>query len=294
MVIIKITKEELKSIKCLYGIEDKFVNTSDKVIKYINKLIKKKKYFFNFIVNNDLMGIDPAFRKPKKLKIFLKDRQYTINEGNLVFFNIKLSFDVIFKNEIDKIGLSNYNYATIFGKGPTFRMIDKNKELNELRCAINQASNVAKDVDFLCMNDHHNIFKIDLDTYKNLKYLLIPEYLHINQQSCVEGYFVNILEYLDGKFFGNLIVYNLITSKKKTPYFIDLKTAKTSGNNCFEFICINTKIKKVDIYGMAKKSKNNYNNKFVGNGNYTDFIIDRIIKVLDKCSDEYKVKYLLN
>ena len=255
MVIIKITKEELKSIKCLYGIEDKFVNTSDKVIKYINKLIKKEKYFFNFIVNNDLMGIDPAFRKPKKLKILLKDRQYTINEGNPVFFYIKLSFDVIFKNEIDKIGLNNYNYATIFGKGPTFRMIDKNNELNELRCAINQASNVAKDVDFLCMNDHHNIFKINEETYKNLKYILIPEYMHISQEFSKDGYFGNILNYLDGKFFGNLIIYNLKTSKKYTKYIITLDTAQSSGNNCFEFIGRYTQIKKVNIYGMSVKSK---------------------------------------
>lgn len=294
MNIIKLKKEEIKYVKCFYGLKENMINTSNNVREYLNKCCCSNIYFITLKINNINMGCDPFPGKQKKFNLHFRDKQYNLKENDDIYFNIKLSFNVVFKNEINNIGLNEYNYATIFGKGPTFKMVDKNEDLVELRCAINQASNVAKDVDLLCMNDHHNLFKIELDTYKNLKYILIPEYLHVNQKSCNEGYFVNILNYLDGKFFGNLIIYNLITSKKKTEYFIDLNTAQSSGNNCFEFICINTKIKKVDIYGMAKKSKKNYNDIFVGNGNYTNNIIDIIIRFLNKCSNEYKVKYLLN
>lgn len=294
MNIIKLKKEEIKYIKCFYGLKENMINTSNNVREYLNKSCCSNIYFITLKINNNNMGCDPFPGEQKKFNLHFRDKQYNMKEGDDIYFNIKLSFNVVFKNEIDKIGLNKYNYATIFGKGPTFKIVDKNEELVELRCAINQASNIVKDVDFLCMNDHDNLFKIELDTYKNLKYLLIPEYLHINCQFDKKGYFGNILEYLDGKFFGNLIVYNLITSKKKTPYFIDLKTATTSGNNCFEFICRYTNIKNVDIYGMGIKSKNNYNNIFVGNGNYTDKIIDIMICVLNNCSKQYGVKYILN
>lgn len=294
MNIIKLKKEEIKYIKCFYGLKENMINTSNNVREFLNKCVSSNIYFITLKINNNNMGSDPFPGKQKNFNLHFRDTQYNLKEGDNIYFNIKLSFNVVFKDEINKIGLNKYNYATIFGKGPTFKIIDKNEDLVELRCAINQASNIAKDVDFLCMNDHHNLFKIELDTYKNLKYLLIPEYLHINQKPCDEGYFVNILEYLDGKFYGNLIIYNLMTSKKKTEYFIDLNTAQSSGNNCFEFICINTKIKKVNIYGMGKKSKNNYNDIFVGNGNYKDNVIDRIVSVLSNCSQVYKVKYLIN
>lgn len=294
MNIIKLKKEEIKYVKCFYGLKENMINTSNNVREYLNKFCYNNIYFITLKINNNNMGCDPFPGKSKKFNLHFRDKQYFLKEGDYIYFNIKLSFNITFKNEINKIGLNKYNYATIFGKGPTFKIIDKNEDLVELRCAINQASNIAKDVDFLCMNDHHNLFKIELDTYKNLKYLLIPEYLHINCRFDKKGYFGNILEYLDGKFFGKLIVYNLKSSMKITKYIIDLNTALSSGNNCFEFICMYTKIKKVDMYGIGIKSKENYNKIFVGNGKYKDDIIDYIVKVLNLCSNEYKVNYSLN
>lgn len=294
MNIIKLKKEEIKYVKCFYGLKENMINTSNYVREYLNKCCSNNIYFINLKINNSNLGNDPFPGKQKKFNLHFRDKQYNLKEGDDIYFNIKLSFNITFKNEINKIGLNKYNYATIFGKGPTFKMIDKDINKNELRCAINQAANIAPEVDLLCMNDHHNIFLIDDKTYNNLKYLLIPEYLHIKQISCNEGYFVNVMNYLDGKFFGNLIIYNLITSKIKTPYIIDLDTAITSGNNIFEFICRYTDIKNVNIYGMGIKGKTNYNEIFVGNGNYTNDIIDIIIRVLNNFSNKYKVKYLLN
>ena len=184
-----------------------------------------------------------------------------MKEGDDIYFNIKLSFNVIFKNEINKIGLNKYDYATIFGKGPSFKIIEKKS--NELRCAINQASNIAKDVDFLCMNDHHNLFKIDLDTYKNLKYLLIPEYLHIDGKFNKKGHWFKVYDYLKDKFNGEIIIFNLRTCKYKNTQFIDIPRCKTTSNVAVNFICIflNSYIKEINTYGIGIISNKNYNEK---------------------------------
>ena len=90
--------------------------------------------------------------------------------------------------------------------------------------------------------------------------VLLTEALHLGydvaQIACNEGYFVNILEYLNNKFFGKLIVYNLKTSKFNSNYIIDLDTAQSSANNCFEFIAKFMKVKKVDLYGIGIYKKN--------------------------------------
>ncbi len=146
----------------------------------------------------------------------------------------------------------------------------------------------------MCMNDSHNIFKINNETYRKLKYLLIPEYMHINQKSCKEGYFDTIFEYLDKKFFGNLIIYDLSSSKKKTDYILNLNTCQSSGNNCFEFIGKYTNIKLIDLYGIGLRNKNKYNKLFVGNGVYNEEIIERMQRLLKKNAETYKLIYNLN
>ena len=131
----------------------------------------------------------------------------SFNKNDYLINNTKLSFDIIFKNNIDN-EFKEYNNATIFGKGPTFKNVDK----KELRCCINQASNIVQNVDFICMNDYHNIFKINDIAYSIVKYLLIPEYLHINQiykRWLFYKYFI-LYKY---NFFGKLIIYNLKTSE---------------------------------------------------------------------------------
>jgi hypothetical protein len=295
MIIIKLKKNEIKFIECFYGLDKKLVNTSNKVREYLNTCVKNKIFFISLKINNNTIGEDPVPGKSKIFNLHFKEIEiYNIKENKTIYFCIELSFNIVFKNTIDKIKLDKYNYATIFGKGDSFKLVDKKE--NELRCAINQAANIAKDVDFLCMNDHHNLFKIDIDTFKNLKYILIPEYLHVKRIYDVRGYFVNILDYLNDKFFGNLIIYNLITAPTKTKYIIDLNTAISSGNNCFEFISKYTNIKDIDIYGIGVPSKvnKNYNDIFVGNGDYTAHQLNIIKTLIKECSLEYKNKYKLN
>ena len=246
MSIINLKINDIKNLECNYGLNNNVINVTDIIKNILNDKINNKIYFIKIKVNNNLVKKDPILGKKKNLYIKLANNNFKIEENKILFFNIKLFFNIIFKDNIANAELNKYNYATIFGKGPTFKVIDKKD--NELRCAINQASNIAKDVDLLCMNDHHNLFKIELDTYKNLKYILIPEYLHIKEVFNKKGYFGNILNYLDGKFFGSLIIYNLITSKVKTPYFINLNTGISSGNTIYEFLCRYTNVSKINLF----------------------------------------------
>ena len=214
MNFITISKEDVNSINGFYGSNNK-INVSE-ILKKILNLNIKKKYFIIIKVNNITFKKDPDVNKPKKLYLKINDKSYEFKEQTILYFNLKFSFNLVLKHNFDNLNFNQYNYATIFGKGPSFKNVDKKDK--ELRCAINQAGDFANDVDFMCMNDSHNIFKINNKTYKKLKYLLIPEYMHINQKSCNEGYFVNIFEYLNNKFFGNLIIYDLMSSKKNKLY----------------------------------------------------------------------------
>lgn len=291
MIIIKIKNSDINSLDCKYGLDDKIINVTNIIKNNIQKYVNNKKYILNLCINNKLFNCDPVPHKIKKLYIKFNNYNNQINEKKKIIFLINFSFDIILKKDINNLNFPNY--ATIFGKGPTFKNIDKNK--NELRCAVNQAANMAKNVDLLCMNDHHNVFKIQLETYKELKYILIPEYLHIKRSFNIEGYFINILDYLNNKFYGSLIIYNLLTSSIKNPSLIDLDTAITSGNNIYEFLCKFTNVSKVDIYGMGVYSHNkNYNDLFVGNGHYDNENINRIKLCLEDCFKKYKVKYKIN
>ena len=169
MFIINLKINDIKNLECNYGLNNNVINVTDIIKNILNDKINNKIYFIKIKVNNNLVKKDPILGKKKFIYKKLANNNFKIEENKFVIFNIKLSFNIIFKNNIANAGLNKYNYATIFGKGPTFKIIDKKD--NELRCAINQASNIAKDVDLLCMNDHHNLFKIELDTYKNLKYI---------------------------------------------------------------------------------------------------------------------------
>ena len=45
---------------------------------------------------------------------------------------------------------------------------------------------------------------------------------------------------------------------------------------------------------MAIKSKQYYHDNFIGNGLYSNKIIDIIVHVLNQCSNKYHVKFKLN
>lgn len=296
MNIIKLSENDINKLLCQYGSNKVKISRTRMIRDYIIEKFNRNIYFFKININNDFFNGDPDYGVEKYFFLNINGKNSAYQEGTDIFFYYKLSFDIVFLNDINKLSKeidNNYNYATIFGKGPTFRNIEKKD--NELRCAVNQAANIASNVDLICMNDRHNAFKIEIDTYKNLKYILIPEYLHIEQLFNIDGYFVNLLSYFNNIFFGKLIIYNLNTSKMNTPYFMTLKTEYTSGNSIFEFLGKVTNIKNVDIYGMGVYIENqNYNNLFIGNGNYTEEHINIIIRNLNYVKDNYNIEFNIN
>lgn len=295
MKILNIKIDKINNLKCYYGnSKKKEFDKSNILINYIKDQDKHNNCFFKFVANNGNMKGDPLPNVLKKCIINYEENNFEIQENQYFYIYIVKTFDIIYKNKMVKLTKElnkNYDKITIFGKGPTF--INVPKKDKELRCAINQASNLVDNVDFICMNDQHNVFKINDNVYKNLKYLLVPEYMHIKQKFNIDGHFSKIFNYLDGKFFGKVIVYNLKTSHCNNNIFINLKTALTSANNCFEFLAEYSNIKNAHTYGIGMNCEVNYHNIFNGNGIYDANRINLIKKSFNSIARN-KIKLVIN
>lgn len=191
---------------------------------------------------------------------------------------------------------SSYKYCRIFGKGPTFQ--DKEKSDNILHITANQASNEVTQVDMVVVNDLHNIDKINDSVYENLKFLLIPEYIHNNWTCDKDVTWRNVYEKVKNKFNGYYIIYNLFSSPSPNPNLITLESKKSSCNNACDFVCkyLNSFIIQIDCYGIGFKGRNEkfYHDKFIGNGYYD---IARLLSItcnIKKVCEEYKIKFILN
>lgn len=286
---INISIFDYNNIKCIYGLDKKTKDVSNIIKKYIIASINNNNKIINLKVSNKLFYGDPYPNKVKNLNIKYNKLNINIRENNHFIIKLVYPKNVILSRDIDvlKNEFDNYKFATIFGKGPTFKNIPKNN--NELRGAINQAANMIDGVDIICMNDMHNIYKINNSVYKKLKYLVIPQYMHVNQKFSKDGYFLKVLEYLTDKFNGKIIIYNLITSPKKNNLFISMETAISSANNLFEFISKFTDIKEINTFGIGVNTKENYHGLFSGNGTYDEIAIHRIIKNLNIIKAKYNI-----
>lgn len=281
---ISITDKDKNKIKYYYGLNENYVD----ITNIVNNLLKQKEFF---TITNKIIGIDPVPNKVKKLKVVYNSNEYFFEERATFRLNYVFPKNVYDISKINDI-MNEYDKVTIFGKGPTFKKVEKKK--GELRCAINQASNIIDNVDLICMNDEHNIDLVKDNVYKNLKYLLIPEYQHVKQKFSKDGHWLNVYKKLKGKFNGIYIIYNLRTNPIPNEKFITLPSTFTSANNCVDFICIFTKIKIINLYGIGVNSKQNYNKLFIGNGHYTIDRTERIKTLINNICYKYKVKCMFN
>lgn len=177
-----------------------------------------------------------------------------------------MNIKVITKKNLHELDMFNeFNVCIVYGKGPTFRN-DIEKQPKELRCAINQACNYLDNVDMVCCNDAISIYDIDKNKLKNIKFLLIPEYLHLNNEFNVDGYWEkSIYNHVKDYFNGYYIIYNLNTNENSNENLITLDTAITSTNNLIEFISKFTNIKKIITYGFGVLSNQKYSKYFTDN-----------------------------
>ena len=202
---------------------------------------------------------------------------------------------IIKKNNINTLinDFQNISKVRIFGKGVTFNNILKSSN-EEFHIGINQTVNELSQCDMLVINDLHNIYLIKDEVFTKLKYILTPEYLHINGLFNLNGKWTKVYDYLiQKKFIGKYVIYNLKTNPNPTSDYIDLPSCSTSCNNAVDFTCIflNKYIKNIECYGIGIFSNtNNYNKIFVGNGKYNKEHTDKIQELIkDICK-----KYLIN
>ncbi len=285
MTTINIYKYKLVSAH--YGINKQCVN----VTSIIKNIIDKKINIFK--VNNKTMGSDPCNKRVKELTIKMEKKVFIIKEGLPVIFiyNDK----VITLDNIDKLKLfSQYKIARIFGKGPSFKNIIKKND-NELHIAVNQASNLIDTCDVLIINDLHNIDKVKDDTIRKLKFIILPEFLHIKWKFNIKGHWSVVFDKIHNLFTGHYIIYNLRTSRYKNKNLISLPSTITSANTVNDFICLYLKkyIKRIDFYGIGIIGKN-YHKDFIGYGNYNNARIIKIKKNIHDMCKKHKVSFTIN
>ena len=151
----------------------------------------------------------------------------------------------------------SYKKCIIFGKGPTFQILDKKDYIDTAFICVNETINYIDNCDLLVCNDIESIEKIDKKKLHNCKNILIPYYIHKNSRSHKNIDYKNVIQLIEKDFTNNLIIYNLVTGCKKHKEFPSLQTAQTSSHTAFEFIAIFIKnITKVDFYGFATDGDN--------------------------------------
>ena len=284
MSTINLYNNKLKN--AYYGIKKK--NRID--VKDIVEIYVKKNNIF--VVNNQVFNCDPCIDQIKFLYIITELRKYKIKENHICCFIYEKN--IINIHNIDELNLfSNINLVRIFGKGPTFKNIRKRND-NELHFGINQTANFLDDIDVLVINDLHNIYKIDKNVFKKLSYVLIPEFLHINKTFNEKGNWIQVYHHIKDVFKGYYIIFNLFSNINSNPHLITINIGTSSVNTATQFVCDYFKnLKKIEFYGTGVKSTLNYNNHFVGNGDYINSnFIDRIVRDIKKsCKD---ISYTLN
>lgn len=282
------------SICALYGSgPDNVINVSNIIQQVIEKEQSK------LIINNTTMGNDPCKGSKKILNLTINNQSYKIKEKSVIFFTYNKSVitkKVIVKENIKLLNdlFSKYKSVRIFGKGPTFKDIEKKDD--DLYIGINQTVNLLKKCDVLALNDLHNINKIDIKVFPKLKFIIIPEYLHIEWKFDKKGHWTVIYDKIKDYFNGYYIVFNLVTSKFPNPLLLDLSIGISTANTVNEFVCkyLKKHITKINFHGIGIKSSQNYHEQFIGFGYYNDRRIEYIRNNLQTTCMNNKISFAIN
>jgi len=260
-------------------------------------IVKKNNLLFNKVIKNKIninkpININNTINKPN-----IKDNTINkpININNTINkSNTKDNIIILTKDNINLFidDFKNITNIRIFGKGPSFKNIIPNS--NDFHIAVNQSANELTNCDMLAINDLHNIYLIKDDVIKKIRYIITPEYLHINQYFNNNGHFSKVYNYILSKgFTGKYIVYNLKTNPNPNRTYISLYTSLTTSNTVAEFICTYLKnyIKLIEFYGVGVLNNKNYSDKFKGNGTYDVKRINGIRKYINEVCKNNNINY---
>jgi len=196
-------------------------------------------------------------------------------------------------SEISKL-YSTCTKGTIFGKGPTFKII-KDKPLDQFFVCVNETINFIDNCDLLVCNDLEAFDRINLDNLQHVKNILVPYHIHVKSVANQNITYNNVIKKINNYFSGNLIVYNLTSANIIYPEYINLYSAMTSSHTGFEFIGMYLKqITQVDFYGVMVSS--NYHPVFKQTTNIAIHDIQRDLAkaCIKELSKKHNLAYNLN
>lgn len=174
--------------------------------------------------------------------------------------------NIIYNNNLELLttNFNNYNEAVFFGKGPSFKKINKNK--NQIFICLNESINFIDNCDILAINDYEHIDLVNKDKLVYLKYILLPEYPNIDKKRNKNITFKHVYDKIKNNFNGYLIPYNLNNSKDNytNKDLINIDTLISVGNCAIEFISrYFYNIQKITTYGIGIINNDiGYNSKF--------------------------------
>jgi len=158
---------------------------------------------------------------------------------------------------------SNFGFtgieAVIFGKGPTFKKVRKEK--NQIHICINESINEVDEPDVVVFNDSINFEKMDREKLKKVKLIVTPYFPHVGiTRKPHPDYTWLKLKESSPELNCIWYPYNLISSKPimGIPNF---QSHLTSSNTAVEW-CLYNSIKKITTYGIGKNG--GYHEKFSG------------------------------
>ena len=185
-----------------------------------------------------------------------------------------------------------YTSAIVFGKGPTFRNVKS--ESNVLRVAINQSATKIADCHMLSINDAHNIIHISPNLLKTLKYIILPEYLHVDHRFNIKGHWRYIYNLVKPWFTGRFIIFNLADTQYRNAHLFSISNTCSTGNTAIEFLAkyLSSYIKNIELYGIAVTP--GYNGLFRGYGTYPLTKLIRFREDICKTGKIYNVNINFN
>lgn len=186
-----------------------------------------------------------------------------------------------------------FDHAIFFGKGPTFDIVSKKTNKDMIVC-LNHTANFIDDIDLLVCNDLDcGIESIKKEKFKDIKNILIPFHIHVNCGPRPNISYIDVINRIEEYFSGNLIVYNLSTTKPY-PNHISLKTRTSTGHTAIEFVTTFLKtIQNITTYGIANRP--GYNSSyFEGKSASSSTSSNNFHKFITEICKRKNIKCLIN
>lgn len=164
-------------------------------------------------------------------------------------------------SNVCKEKLSKYTKACIFGKGPTFQVLDKSEHPDTFFICVNDTIAHLDKCDMFALNDVESAQRQKNEHFSKCDFILVPNFPHKNNQFTHNSRYTHVVDIVKPAFKGSVFVYNLNTAPNDNKY-INLDTAMSTSVNALDFVCKHCEnVSHIDFYGVAKGIKKNQDGK---------------------------------